>query len=306
MTQKELDEKLVLACDKATADLDEINELIIAGADTNQLNKYGENIFEDVFLEVLYDIRDNGMSRRELLKNVEKIKETISLMIEYGFDIKRFGMAIMSKFMFSTYDVYTFDLYRYMLQFDIADDSKAYEDALEGVGTEESFQRCCEHNHDLENLFYAIYEMIDAKKEGRDYTSIEPYYDAVGMIIDKIVYFNDADTMVKQNDYTEYNADIGFICGDKLLVMRNGVNILFMNDRIAECPQIDISAVFGKDVIGRKIKAIYFDHRDVIKGTTHYGQPTIIIELANGKKLKFTHNFGELPDKKTQSRFWVE
>lgn len=306
MINAQLNERLVLACDKATPNLNEIKELIIAGAETNQLNKYGENIFEDVFLELLYDICDNGKSRRELSENVEKIKETISLMIEYGFDIKRFGLAIMSQFMFSTYDVHTFDLYRHMLQFDIADDSKAYEDILEGVGTEESFQRCCENNHDLENLFYAIYEMIDAKKEGRDYTSIEPYYDAVGMTIDKIVYFNEAETMVKQNDYTEYYADIGFVCGDKLLVMCNSVNILFMNDRIAECPQIDISAIFGKDAIGRKIKAISFDHRDVVKGTTYYGQPTIIIELANGKKLKFSHNFGELPDKKAQPRFWIE
>ena len=88
--------------------------------------------------------------------------------------------------------------------------------------------------------------------------------------------------------------------------MRNGVNILFMNDRIAEYPQIDISTAFGKDAIGRRIKSISFDHKDVIKGTTHYGQPIIIMELANGKKLKFTHNFGELPDKEAQSRFWIE
>jgi len=42
------------------------------------------------------------------------------------------------------------------------------------------------------------------------------------------------------------------------------------------------------------------------KGTTRYGQPTIIIELSNGKKMKFSHNFGELSDRKSQSRFWVE
>lgn len=306
MTKIELNEKLALACDKATPDLDEINKLIIAGADTNQLNKYGDNIFEDVFLDVLYNMQDDGKDYREMSKIVEKIKEMISLMIDNGFDIKRFGLSTMSQFKFATYDPFTFDLYRFMLQFDLVDDPKAYEDALEGVGTEESYQRCCEHNHDLENLFYAIYEMVEAKMEGREYKSIEPYYGVVGMTIDKIVYFNETNTMVEKQAFTEFNADIGFVCGDKLFVMRDSINILFMNDRIAECPQIDISPVFGKNAIGRRVKSISFDHKDVIKGTTHYGQPTIIMELANGRKLKFTHNFGELPDKETQSRFWVE
>ena len=49
MEMVELDGKLTLACDKPTPDLDEIRELIVAGADTNQLNKYGDNIFDDVF-----------------------------------------------------------------------------------------------------------------------------------------------------------------------------------------------------------------------------------------------------------------
>ena len=303
MEMVELDGKLTLACDKPTPDLDEIRELIVAGADTNQLNKYGDNIFDDVFLDVLYNVRDDA---KKLPKTVEQIKEIISLMIDNNFDIKRFGLSTMSQFKFATYDSFTFDLYRFMLQFDLADDPKAYEDTLESIGTEESYQRCCEHDHDLENLFYAIYEMVEAKMEDRDYKSIEPYYDAVGMTIDKIVYFGEINTLTKKKDFTEYNADIGFVCDGKLLVMRNGVNILFMNDRIAEYPQIDISTAFAKDAIGGRIKSISFDHKDVIKGTTHYGQPIIIMELANGKKLKFTHNFGELPDKEAQSRFWIE
>lgn len=303
MLKEDLDARLLLACDKPTPDLDEIRELIAAGADTNQLNKYGDNIFADVFLKVLYDVRDDA---KKLFKTVEIIKETISLMLDNGFNIKKFGLSTMSQFKFATYDHFTFDLYRFMLQYDLTDDPKEYEDILEGIGTEESYQRCCENNHDLENLFFAIYEMVEAKMAKRNYKSIELYYDAIGMTIDKILYFNETDTLSKKKDFTEYNADIGFVCDNKLLVMRDGVNILFMNDRIAESPQLDISSVFGNNVIGTKIKSISFEHKDVIKGTTYYGQPTIIITLANGKKLKFTHNFGELPDKQTQSRFWTE
>ena len=157
MNKKELDGKLVLSCGKSRINLDEIKELILAGADTNQVDKYNNNIFNGVFLDVLYDVRDDA---KKLPKTVEKIKEIISLMIENGFNIKRFGISTMSQFLFSTYDSFTFDLYRFMLQYDLTDEPKKYEKILEGVGGEESYQRCCEENHDLENIFYTIYEDI--------------------------------------------------------------------------------------------------------------------------------------------------
>lgn len=302
MTNAELDEKLVEACSKGYPDLDEIKELIIAGADTNQLNRYRDHIFDDVFLEVLYHFRENP---EELPQIVEKVKETISLMVQYGWDVKRFGLSTMAQFTFSTYDSFSFELYRFMLQYDLANDPQDYEEALEGVADEESFQRCCEQDHDLENLFYAICELIEAKKEGKDFTSIAPYYGAVGLTIDKVLYFGEANTLVNTKEAIEYNDDIGFVCGDKLLVLRESVNILFMNDRFTEAPQTDISSLFA-DTLGRSIKEISFDHKDVIRGTTVYGQAVIIIELDNGRKIKFTHNFGELADRGYQSRFWME
>lgn len=303
MKQTELDIKLVLACDKPIPDLGEIKELIIAGADTNQLNEYDENIFHDVFLDALYN---NCEDKNKTPIIVDQIKELIILMIAKGWDIKKFGLDVMDQFEFSTYDPFTFDLYRFMLQFDLTDDVKEYEKALEAVACEEAYQRCCMHNHELENLFYAIYEMIETKMKGQDYKSIEPYYDVVGMTIDEIIYFNDEVTLVEKQGVTEYNADIGFVCGNKLFVMCESVNILFMNNRIKEQPQVDISNTFGKEIIGQKIQSISFEHKDLIKGTISYGQQIIILNLTNGKKIKFTHNFGELPDRNYQSRFWIE
>ena len=227
-------------------------------------------------------------------------------MVDNGWDIKKFGIEIMSNFKFTTYDRLTFEMFKFMLGYDLTDNPENYKKALDVVGTEESYQRCCEENHDLENLFYAIYEMILAKMEGRDYNSIELYYDAIDMRIDKVIYLDKNNTTVKKQNFTEYNADIGFVCGHKLLVLREGVNILFMNDRINEQPQIDFSADFGRDIVGKKIKSISFEHKEIVRGKTGYGQPTIIMELTNGRKLKFTHNFGELPNKKSQSRFWIE
>ena len=302
MTKQELDMKLAKVCESGYPDINKIQELILAGADTNQVCD-GENIFERVFLRFLNTRRQTP--KRNYYK-AKKVKETMLLMVEHGWDVKRFGMSVMNRFLFSTYDRNTFDLYRFMLQYDLAENPEDYDEALEGIGMEESYLRCCEEEHGTENLFYALYELVEAKKDGRNFESIAPYYDAVGMKIDRILYFSESDTTVQKETFIEYNADIGFVCGDKVLILRKGVHILFMNDRLSETPQIDLSATFCADVIGQTIRSVSFDHKTVVKGTTHYGQPTIIIELSNGKKLKFSHNFGELPDRESQSRFWIE
>lgn len=302
MSGNELDKKLAALCKSDAPDLDEMQDLIMAGADVNQLNEYGENIFEDVFIDILYNDRDEAPL---LFPVVEKIKDIIRLLVDHGWDIKKYGLSTTNQFKF-TFNVSAFDLYRFMLQYDIFSNPQDCEDMLEGLATEESFQCCCEHDHDLENLFHALYEMVYAKKEGRNYLSIEPYYDAVGLTIDKVLYFGNADTMTTKEKFTEFGADIAFVCGEKLLVLRDSVNILFMNDRLSETPQIDISLAFGQDVIGRSITAISFGHRNVVKETSNYGQATIILELNSGKKVKFTHNFGEMEGRNYQSRFWVE
>ena len=169
MFKAELDNELLEACTGYNYDLDKIKKLVLAGADTNQLNKFGDNIFDDVFLDTLYNSRDDI---QKLSETVKKIKEIIPIMINTGWDIKKFGISTMNQFVFSTYDRFTFDLYKFMLQYDLTDNPKDYESALECVGGEESYQRCCEENHDLENLFYSIYEIVEAKMEGRDYQSI--------------------------------------------------------------------------------------------------------------------------------------
>ena len=303
METMDLDKRLRAACDKDKKNLDEIKELIVAGADTNQLNECGDNIFESVFLEVLYDAYDDTV---KLSIIVEKIKNLIQIMVDAGWDVKRFGASTMNQFKFSTNDRFVFDLYRFMLQYEVSDNRQVYEDILSEVGTEESYQRCCEHDHKLENVFYAIYEMIEAKMKGKNYESVEPYYNATGMKIDKIIYFDKTDSTVVKKDFIEFNADMGFVCENKVLVLRNGINILFMNDRLDSEPQIDISNMFEKGVINSRIQSVSFDHHTLIKHATHYGQPMICVALDNGRKIKFTHNFGELPDKKMQSRFWVE
>ncbi len=109
MTKQELDMKLVKVCESGYPDINKIQELILAGADTNQVHSSGRNIFDRVFLRFLNTRRQTP--KRNYYK-AKKIKETIQLMVEHGWDVKRFGMSVMNRFLFATYDRNTFDLYR--------------------------------------------------------------------------------------------------------------------------------------------------------------------------------------------------
>ena len=68
---------------------------------------------------------------------------------------------------------------------------------------------------------------------------------------------------------------------------------------------VEIPNLFGDNIIGSRIVNVSFEHKEIVDGTTHYGQPTIVISLDSGKELKFTHNFGEHNGDKVQSSFVV-
>lgn len=298
-----LNEKLRKAC--ADANLDEIQKLVISGANPNLLDEYGESMFEHVFIYALdRGIDEVEFSTEEYDEIINQVKNTINTLIHYGWDVQKYGLRVMRQFIFLANQKLAFDLMKFFLDFDLGDDKTKYESLLEGIGTEESYQRCCENDHDSENLFYTMYEIVNAKMENRSYKNIELYYEAVGLKIDKVLYLGKEGIVLSKAGATEYNDDICFVCGEKILVIKESVNILFINDIINE-EHVEIPNLFGDDVIGAKIVDVSFEHKEINKGTTCYGQPTIVLSLDSGKKLKFTHNFGEHDGEKSQSSFVV-
>ena len=233
-----------------------------------------------------------------------QVKNTVKTLINYSWDIQKYGLKVMHQFIYMSNQKLAFDLMKFFLEFNLGDDKSEYESLLEGIGTEESYQRCCENNHALENLFYTMYEIVNAKMENRSYKNIELYYNAVGMQIDKLLYLGKESLAPSKEGATEYNDDICFVCGEKILVIRECVNILFINDIINE-EYVEIPNLFGDNIIGSRIVNVSFEHKEIVEGTTHYGQPTIVVSLDSGKKLKFTHNFGEHNGDKVQSSFVV-
>lgn len=65
---------------------------------------------------------------------------------------------------------------------------------------------------------------------------------------------------------------------------------------------MDVSEHFD-GIVGHAIKSFTYDHRTVVKGTMHYGQPITTIEMDSGRKTKFSTNFGEVEEKDRAAYF---
>ncbi len=302
MNTEILNKELLLACD--SENLDKIQELVKEGANPNLTNNYGEGIFEYVFLYACERLDDKDAGEEEYDRLYNKVKETVNTLIRYGWDVKKYGLDVMNQFVFMPNSKFAFNLMRFFLSLNLGDDKSKYESLLETVGGEESYQRCCDHNHELENVFYSMYEIVQAKMENRHYEYIDLYYDAVGMKIDKLLYPGSKNIKAVGADPVKYDEDICFVCGEKILVVRECVNILFINN-ITDEKYIEVPDIFGEEIIGSTITDVSFEHKEIVKGMTHYGQPIILLSLDNGVTLKFTHNFGEHTEEGSVSYFSV-
>lgn len=302
MNNKELlDNQLRDACN--ASNVDQILELIRAGADFEQYDEYDDYIIGNAFIDSLYSAQDGLTVEVDI---IEKIKSIIREMVSRGWNLEKYVAEFMQQFEFTTSDFYTYDLYRFLMQFDFGISDQPYQELLGSIGIEESYLRTVLHDHGRENVFYAIYEMIESKRNRLPYNGIHLYSDAIGKRIDDILYFGDETNIVGNGIDTEFFADIGFLIGNELLIVCDGINILFMDYRINEQPQISQANLFGENVIGEFITDISFDHNDFVNGNVTYGQSIIMITLSSGKVICFSHNFGEHPEEKHRSRFWIK
>lgn len=305
---KALEKEFLQALKEKKPNFDKAKCLLDRGVDINSVDNYGESIINDLLLnlssyppECDYCEDDNCLTcehKRRLHMN-----PIIDFFIENGWDTVEHGISCIASLVHTTHDARMFYAAKRILECPLSSDPERYEEALESIGIEESYQRCCEECHEQENLYYAMYEAVEAKMNGEPFEGIHPFYRAIGKRIDKVIYFADKLDFVETARGTEFGCDFGLLCGEELVVIRSCVNVLLMNDRIQEKPQIDASSSLGDGVVGATILDISFEHNKITKGKTDYGQPVIILTLDSGMEIRFTHDFGEEEDCEPQARF---
>lgn len=303
-------------CGKDVCSFEKIKELILAGANPNMeidriidknvitwsfynndlMYEYSEELGEDDFIHY---------TKEQEIIVIEKYREYIKFLVEHGWDINEYAFEAMHSLLFfgEENSPMPAELIMLFLEYDYTNKEKEFESLCKAAAMEESYQRCND-NHADENMYYTLVEAFYAKKIGEDPHSIKTYRYAIGKRINKVVFFKEQDTTEQTERFTIYNADIGLQCEDRMLIIMSCVNILCMDNRANEKPQTILKQLNDR-IAGKTIVDISFDHNEIIKYRTHYGQQIIIITLDDGLKVCFTHNYGEKENEETISRFYI-
>ena len=270
----------------------ELESVPISRENVKTLIKYGANINAEEKYKCLME----SVLGYYPWEKAEFLPEIVKVAIENGWDTEKQGLKAIEALVFSTATKEAFYAEKLILENGVKGTEEEFNKTLETIGTEESYQRCCEHNREGENLYYVMYEVLDAVKQGKSITGIDHYSNALGMTVEKIVYFDKENTLRKTDKGTEYTGDIGFVNGDKVLFVTTHVNVLFKNDLLKEAEYIQKNDLFEIPIVGTKIQSIEFSNRTITKKNTEYNQPIIILNFDNGYRIKFTHNFGEIAE----------
>lgn len=307
-------------------DFDAAEELIRQGADINAIgNDDSENILSEILSGYWWSnygdticegcdncyktLCDNCEQNPNLNPNLGvSMCAIIRFFLDHGFDVNKrdgcFGAQCLWALTLSTFDRYMIEATK--LLFDAGAKNRSIsnnedETPWDFIATEGSYQGTCEHAHATANVFEAVYQIYQAIEDGRPYSGIDSYEEAVGKRILKVLAERDGNNPIffainrpefkKTNCYTQ---PLYFVYDGGVLITTQHAD--FWADTILPTKDfIDVSEHFG-GIVGNAIKSFTYCHRSVIKGTTHYGQPITTIEMDSGQKVRFSTNFGEVKD----------
>ena len=286
-----LEDKLFRYCRAAEPDFEKIEAVLAAGANVNAVNQNGRNLLSRLY----HAKQDHG-------NYFPAITERF---IQAGFDLKRFGRSCIRGLVFSSYDRYIVDTAKVLFRAGVKLTDKELDEILGDIGTEESYQRCCDCDHATENIYYALYEIVSRAGKGMPFEDVVPWQDCIGKTVQAVFADANTDQVISSLSEGRYaiTDQLFFDHGDT-------VTLIEANPNIYGCamPEVDrynlknLGELFS-DVIGAKIKGIYFKHHEIKKDNGGYRQPVITISFDNGCRVRFSTNFGEVPEEETRKYF---
>ena len=287
------EDRLLRLCRAGKPDFAKIRSAISDGADVNAVSRDGANLLYSI-------IRGGGCSGKYLPKITE-------IFISSGFHVKQYGRACLSALVYSTHDRYICDCARLLLSAGPALDGKSGKELLDNIGTEESYQRCCDEDHACENIYYAFYEMVARYTEGRSFRDIVPWKDCIRKTV-RAVYAEEGKTPPVSpfaDGKMKMETRLLFDCGDSAVIIEGCPNIYGCAlDTTQLQHSVDLSELF-RTIIGKEIRNIYFRHGEHMEDTKCYRQPIIFVAFGNGEKIRFSTNYGEVAKEQTANFFEI-
>lgn len=322
MSEKTLKEKFVSALTVNPPNYEKARELMDMGVDINEKGYLSDNLFCDVLLEYMvhcFDCDNYGVCRSCGSQILPHLPQIAHFFIEQGFDVMKHGIRCIEWLSLIKKERDVFCTIKVFLQNGLPDDSGRYKDALYSLSVQNKrYSRTS--LHDIENITYAMYKAVLQKSQGVEVCDIDTYHEAIGLTLDGLVYFHAEDDIRREgcNKYGignrgfVFSGDIGFVCGDKLLVVTKDLKLLMMNDRLRYMIKTDISYwldredVFCHKAVGAKIEDIAFEDNEIEwKNGSITKQPVIKISFDNNVEMRFTNDRDENPQEGTCPRFLI-
>lgn len=332
----DLENELIELFRSGAPDFDAAEELIRQGADINAIGKGdGKNILSEIlsgywwskYSDTISDVCDNCYRghcgdcehNRDLNPDLGlSMCAIIRFFLDHGFDVNKcdgcFGAQCLRALTLSTFDRYMIEATKLLLNAGAKNRTVSPKSANQdetpwnSIATEGSYQGNCEHAHATANIYEAVYQIYQAVEDGKPYSGIDSYELAVGKKVLKVLteskgvnpaFFSmDLPGFKKNNCYTQ---TLYFVYNGGVLISTQYAD--FWTDTLLPAIDfIDVSEHFD-GIVGNTIKGFTYDHRSVVKGTTHYSQPITTIEMDSGHKVRFSINLGEVKNKDRAAYF---
>lgn len=310
-------------------DFDAAEELIRQGADINAIGKRDDdNILSEILGGYWWSKQGNTINEacdncveahcddcehdRDLNPNLGRsMCAVIRFFLNHGFDVNKcdgcFGAQCLWALTLSTYDRYMIEATKLLLEAGAKNRTTSPTSTEQDdtpwsfIAIEGSFQGTCEHDHVKANIFEAVYQVYQAVEDGRPYGGIDSYEAAIGKRVMKVLsemgeqnpsFFAKFLQKFKKKHY--FTQTLYFVYDDGVLITTQYADF-WTDTTLPTKDLLDVSEHF-EGIVGHAIKSFTFDHRTVVKGTTHYGQPITTIEMDSGRKIRFSINFGEVKE----------
>lgn len=333
----ELENQLIEAGKEYPPNYEKMRELLAVGANINAISTK-EDPDESILSTIILGYPDD-FNHPEICESCDKdgedpctdcpvnfwkdydgryLPDLCRFFLQNGFDVHgskdTFGGRCIMNLTWSSYDRYILDAAKTLLHAGANPNFESDDETLlSWVATKASAGRCVDEDHNIENLFEAMYSILEAASENRDFDSIEYFTAAIGRKVDRIEMYCESDQLsvfsMEEPEFQNENCFNGTIilwCEGKALRINQWVDIMVDPTvaHVGEKVKVDMMHYFS-DCIGCELQKIDFDHEVTIKGTTHYGRAVIHLHFSNGKCIHFSNNFGKTPKEKYAAFFVV-
>ena len=297
------EDEIIEICSRQRVDYDRIDFLLKNGASANAciVTKYNSDDIEEDLLLVECWRGANYLSDDDERKiDDDFYLRLLKIFIDNGLDVDKYANVLLSNIQYTYNNKYYIELVKVILNNLRGGRKLNFDESLDAIGSEESYQNCCMQDHEYTNTLSTIYEMIEKFSEkGLDPNKYYRYDRVIGQRIKDTKIFC-KDTKIDQpKKFICDEIEIFIECEFDTLCIIN--KFIFVNNNKIESdyePLVATNRINSENAFGNSLKE-YIRNEKIIKiefndlpinsaPKTMIHCTVITIKLTNNKTIKIS------------------